>query len=160
MGDGMHGLQTSVEGGARTRLTAESVYELWSKTYNVEGNPDWAHIFPYYHDDIVFQDAVQRIDGKKAFISMCRRLTKRCESLRMKILSVAESDDGFFLQWIMTMEFRRAPRSSVYGCTKLTINEHGYIVDQRDYFDLWGDIFDNIPGLRRIYRKFMRRIFG
>jgi len=31
---------------------------------------------------------------------------------------------------------------------------------KRDYFDMWGDIFNGIPYFRRPYRKFMRRHFG
>ena len=34
------------------------------------------------------------------------------------------------------------------------------IVEQRDFYDLWGDIFDNIPFFRRVYRGFMRWKFG
>ena len=30
------------------RLTLELVKELWSKTYNTNGKPDWSHILPYY----------------------------------------------------------------------------------------------------------------
>ncbi len=43
-------------------LTANRIRELWSKTYNREGKPDWSHILPYYHEDIVFQDSIQRIE--------------------------------------------------------------------------------------------------
>ena len=50
------------------RLTAEQIRALWSKTYNTEGKPDWSHLFPYYHDEIVFQDSIQRIEGIKAFL--------------------------------------------------------------------------------------------
>ncbi|RLI02535.1 hypothetical protein DRO31_03925 [Candidatus Bathyarchaeota archaeon] len=64
-------------------LTAERIKELWSKTYNKVGKPDWSHIFPYYHNDIVFQDTIQRIEGKEAFIELCNRLTDRCEQLSM-----------------------------------------------------------------------------
>lgn len=38
---GPQGSQAPVE-----RLTPERVRELWSKTYNREGKPDWSHIFP------------------------------------------------------------------------------------------------------------------
>lgn len=34
------------------RLTLELVKELWSKTYNTNGKPDWSHILPYYDDTI------------------------------------------------------------------------------------------------------------
>ena len=58
-------------------LTVESVIRLWSKTYNKNGKPDWSHIFPYYHPNIIFQDSIQRIEGFEDFTAMCNRLTKR-----------------------------------------------------------------------------------
>ena len=27
-------------------LSVDRILELWSKTYNTEGKPDWSHIFP------------------------------------------------------------------------------------------------------------------
>ena len=38
--------------------------------------------------------------------------------------------------------------------------EEGKIIEQRDYYDLWGDIFDNIPRFGKAYRRFMKRKFG
>lgn len=143
-----------------TPLSSDLVLELWSRTYNTNGKPDWSHIFPYYHEDIIFQDTIQRIEGKKAFVEMCNRLTKRCEELKMKISSIAESDNEIFMEWEMTMIFRKTPSTSLYGCTKLTLDEDGIIVHQRDYYDLWGDIFQNVPLMKKIYPRFMRRIFG
>jgi len=49
------------------KLTPNTIRELWGKTYNSEGKPDWSHIFPYYHDDIVFQDSIQKIEGIEEF---------------------------------------------------------------------------------------------
>ena len=46
-------------------LTVETIRELWSKTYNTKGKPDWSHLYPYYDDDLIFQDSIQRIEGKK-----------------------------------------------------------------------------------------------
>ena len=148
------------KGTPKAPLTTDTVRELWSKTYNTEGKPDWTHIFPWYHENLVFQDSIQRIEGKEKFTAMCHRLTRRCRRLNMEILSVAEASDGFFLQWIMVMIFRRLPSTPIYGCTKLTLDSEGMIIGQRDYYDLWGDIFNNIPGFRRLYRAFLRRLFG
>ena len=141
-------------------LTVERVRELWSRTYNTAGKPDWSHIFPYYHEDITFQDSVQRVDGIAAFTAMCNRLTKRCEQLNMDIRTISKTGDDIFLEWTMVMIFRRTPSTPVYGCTRLTLGADGRITQQRDYFDLWGDVFNGIPGWRRIYRRFMRRLFG
>jgi len=141
-------------------LNAALVRELWSKTYNREGKPDWSHIFPYYRNDIVFHDSIQRIEGKEEFVALCNRLTERCEQLNMDILSIAQQGNEIFFEWKMTMVFRRWPSNPIFGCTKLTLGDDGRIAQQRDYYDLWGDIFNGIPWFHRPYRRFARRYFG
>lgn len=141
-------------------LTPEIFRELWSRTYNSEGKPDWSHIFPYYHEKIVFEDSIQRIDGIEAFSEMCARLTRRCEQLNMEILSIATNPGELFFQWKMVMVFNKYPPTPLYGCSKLTIGEDNRIIHQRDYFDMWGDIFNNIPYFHKPYRKFLKKHFG
>ena len=141
-------------------LTPDRLRELWSRTYNREGKPDWSHILPYYHDGIRFQDSIQRLEGMAEFTAMCQRLTSRCEQLNMEIDSVVTDGRVIYFQWKMQMIFRRFPSSPIYGASKLTLGEDGLIHEQRDYYDLWGDIFDNVPWFRRPYRWFMRRFFG
>lgn len=141
-------------------LTPENVRELWSRTYNTDGKPDWSHLFPYYHPDIVFQDSIQRLEGFECFSAMCARLTKRSRKLNMEILSVVQAADIIFMDWKMTLSFRKSPDTPLFGATRLVIHPDGRIIEQRDYYDLWGDIFNGIPGFRRMYRRFMRRFFG
>lgn len=142
------------------KLTLEKFRELWGKTYNSDGKPDWSHIFPYYHDDIIFHDSIQRIEGKEDFIALCNRLTDRCEQLQMDILSTAQNENEIFFEWKMTMMFKKFPSTPMFGCTKLTFGEDNRIIKQRDYYDLWGDIFNGIPWFHRPYRKFMHKYFG
>ena len=141
-------------------LTPALLREEWSRTYNREGKPDWSHIFPYYHEDVVFQDSIQRVEGIDEFKALCNRLTRRCEQINMDIWSVGTGEQSIFFQWKMQMKFRRWPSSPIFGCSKLTLDPSGRIIEQRDYYDLWGDIFDGIPGFRRVYRWFMRKYFG
>lgn len=143
-----------------TPLNEETLRTQWSKTYNTRGKPDWSHIFPYYDKNIVFQDSIQRVEGKEAFKGVCNRLASRCKELRMDILDVAQHGKVIFFQWEMTMMFKKFPSSTLYGCSKLTLNDASLIVEQRDYYDLWGDIFDNIPRFGRKYRRFMHKKFG
>ena len=141
-------------------LDINTVRELWSKTYNAVGKPDWSHIYPYYHPEVVFQDSIQRIKGIEEFVALCERLTKRCESIQMEILSIAQDADTILMDWIMTTAFKKFPSTPVYGSTKLTLHEDGRIIAQRDYYDLWGDIFNGIPYFKKTYRRFMRKVFG
>jgi limonene-1,2-epoxide hydrolase len=152
-------IENSEPGGLKT-LDINTVRELWSKTYNTSGKPDWSHIFPYYHPDIVFQDSIQRIEGIEEFVALCERLTQRCESLQMEILSIAQDSNTILMDWIMTMAFKKYPSTPMYGSTKLILHEDGRIIAQRDYFDLWGDIFNGIPFFKKRYRRFMRKVFG
>jgi hypothetical protein len=141
-------------------LSVNTVKELWTKTYNSEGKPDWSHILPYYHPNIIFRDSIQKIEGFQEFEKMCHRLTKRCSKLVMDIHNIAQEDDVIIMEWTMTMVFRRLPDTSMHGCTRLRIGEDGRIIEQRDYYDLWGDIFDRVPVIRPIYRRFMKLFFG
>ncbi len=141
-------------------LNIETIKRQWSKTYNKEGKPDWSHIFPYYTDQIVFQDSIQKIEGIVPFKAMCNRLTKRCRSLHMNILNVTMTDNIIMFEWIMTMKFRIFPSTPMYGSSRLTLNHEGLIIEQRDYYDIWGDINNGIPIYRRFYRWFMRVFFG
>ena len=144
----------------RLELNEQTIRLLWSKTYNTDGKPDWTHIYPYYHDDIVFQDTIQRIEGKEEFIALCKRLTDRCKELKMELATIFVQENEIMFDWTMTMMFKKFPSTPIYGSTKLTLGEDGRIVSQRDYYDLWGDIFNGIPWFKKRYRKFMHKKFG
>lgn len=140
--------------------SAEGLKELWSKTYNTEGKPDWSHILPYYDDQIYFRDTIQEIHGIQDFTAMTDRLAKRSKELSMKIVRCIMEGNIVFIEWEMTITFKKNPNSVMYGASRVTLNENGKISEQRDYYDLWGDIFDNIPRFGKAYRRFMIRKFG
>ena len=141
-------------------LNAESIKELWSKTYNTEGKPDWSHILPFYDDNIYFRDSIQEIHGIDKFKAMTERLTERSKDLTMNVVRAIMQDNIIFIEWEMTITFRKNPNSTMYGSSRVTLSDEGKIIEQRDYYDLWGDIFDNIPRFGKAYRRFMRRKFG
>jgi hypothetical protein len=141
-------------------INSETIRELWSKTYNEEGKPDWSHILPYYHDDILFRDTIQEIRGKEEFTAMTKRLTDRSNELYMRIVRTSQHEKDIFIEWEMTLVFKKRPKSVLYGASRISLSDNGLIIEQRDYYDLWGDIFDNIPRFGKAYRKFMRKKFG
>jgi hypothetical protein len=141
-------------------LTKDLVLDLWSKTYNTEGKPDWSHILPYYDENILFRDSIQEIRGIEEFTAMTVRLTKRSKDLKMKIVNAIMEENIILMEWEMTLSFKKYPSSILYGSSRLTLNNEGKITEQRDYYDLWGDIFDNIPRFGKAYRRFMSKKFG
>jgi len=141
-------------------ITIELIKELWSKTYNTEGKPNWSHILPYYDTNIFFRDSIQEIRGIDEFTGMTERLAKRSKDLKMNIINASMTGNIVFIEWEMTLSFKKYPSSILYGASRLIINKEGKITEQRDYYDLWGDIFDNIPRFGKVYRKFMKKKFG
>jgi hypothetical protein len=141
-------------------LTKDLVKDLWTKTYNTKGKPDWSHILPYYDNNICFRDSIQEIRGIEEFTAMTERLTKRSKDLKMNIVNAVMEENIIFIEWEMTLSFKKYPSSVLYGSSRLTLNEEGKIREQRDYYDLWGDIFDNIPRFGKAYRRFMIKKFG
>lgn len=138
----------------------ETVKELWSQTYNTEGKPDWSHIISFYDENIYFRDSIQELYGMNDFKEMTERLTKRSKDLKMKIVSALKNDNIIFIEWEMTIGFKKYPNSILFGASRLTLNDDGKITEQRDYYDLWGDIFNNIPRFGKAYRRFMIKKFG
>ncbi len=138
----------------------EHLYELFTNIYNAKGKPDWSHILPYYDDNIIFRDPVQVIKGIEEFTKMTKRLVERSKDLKMQVVNCVQEGNIIMVEWIMSLTFRKYPKSNVYGVSRLTLNEKNMIIEQRDYFDLWGDIFDNIPFMTKAYRIFMKKRFG
>lgn len=134
--------------------------DLWTSAYNETGRPDWSRLLPYYAEGIHFIDSVQEIHGIKPFREMVERLSKRSGELRMKVIHGMMQGNVIFMEWEMTILFRNTRTSVVHGASRLTLDAEGKITEQRDYYDLWGDIFDNIPVWNKLYRKFMRKVFG
>ena len=151
---------TSQNNNIQHMLTLDIVKELWAKTYNTDGKPDWSHILPYYDDNIYFKDTIQEIFGMVEFKAMTERLTERSQDLQMKIVEAVQQENIIFIEWEMTISYKKYPSSVLYGASKLTLSDEGKIIIQRDYYDLWGDIFDNIPWFGKRYRNFMKKKFG
>ena len=112
-------------------LDAETIKELWSKTYNTDGKPDWSHILPYYDDNISFRDSIQHIMGIDEFRAMTERLANRSKDLKMKIVKAVKENNIVFIEWEMTISYKKNPRSVLYGSSRLTLTEEGKIGEQR-----------------------------
>jgi len=137
----------------------EHYLSLLRDLYSYPEGACWDHILPYYDENIHFKDTVQEINGIKDFTEMTRRLAKRSRHLEMLVHSSGMQDNLIFVEWEMIISYKKYPKSSIFGISRITLQD-GKITDQRDYYDLWGDIFDNIKFLARGYRGFMRKRFG
>ena len=152
---------SATEMKAPRKLTPELVQELFSRYTNDEGELSMAHMYPYYHEDVRFQDSVQTLHGMQEFKAMGDRLLERCsQGYRMEVHSAAQNGKKIFLHWTMHMRFMGTPWAPLDGTSILTLNDEGLIVEQRDHYDLWGDTFSVIPGISKFYAWFMQKTMG
>jgi len=145
---------------APARLSLDNLVEVMERTEGADGKVSYDHLYKYYAPNMRFQDSIQTIHGREPFIDMCKRLAKRSNSLKMKVTGAAQNGNYIFFQWTMTINFANTKTTPMYGCSKLTLNADGQILEQRDYYDLWGDTFDVIPGVGKLYRMAMQKLFG
>lgn len=132
---------------------------LWEEIHASSDGPRWDHILPYYDENIHFLDTVQEIRGINDFTEMTARLSKRSKNLKMIIHGSSMDNNLIFVEWEMIISYKKFPSTSIFGVSK-TMLKDGKIIEQRDYYDLWGDIFKNIRFLSGGYRRFMRKRFG
>lgn len=97
------------------KLTLDIVKDLWAKTYNTDGKPDWSHILPYYDDTIFFKDTIQEIRGIDEFKKMTERLTVRSKDLNMALVKTVQQGNDIFLEWEMTISYKNIPALSYSG---------------------------------------------
>ena len=140
---------------ALTALDLETAKQLFS-AMDSDAEADFSVVETYYHPDVRFRDPIQTCEGRDAFVEMSQRLVARCRELRARVNDAAQTGNIIILQWTMEMKIGRAPLSSIEGCTKLTLDDEGRVVEHRDYFDLWGDTLGSLPAVGGLYRRFVR----
>jgi len=142
-----------------TIKSLEQYLSLLTDIHSSEGTSRWDHIIPYYDEEIYFRDTVQEIRGLDHFVAMTQRLSKRSKNLEMVIKNSSMQNNVIFVEWEMILSYKIYPKTSLFGVSRITLKK-GKIIEQRDYYDLWGDIFDNIKFFGKGYRRFMRKRFG
>lgn len=142
----------STSNDRKTGLTLELAKQIFT-TETMSGASSFAVIKQHYHPNVRFRDAIQELYGLDAFVEMTERFMKRCSSLDVHLNDCAQNGNKIFLQWTMKMRFGKAPETIIEGTTKLTLDSEGKVIEHRDYFDLWGDTLDGIPGVGKLYRR-------
>ncbi len=138
--------------------TAREMFSFRGKSDSGEG-VDVSIVREHYHPDVVFRDAIQRVQGRDAVIEMLLRFPQRCKELRCIVHRVAQEGNVIFVEWTTEMKIRdRIPELADDGVSRLVLDEDGMVIDHRDYFDLWGDMIDSFPRVSRVYRSLVRHM--
>jgi hypothetical protein len=108
---------------------------------------------PYYAEDMRFEDPLQRVEGREAFLETNRKLVSRAKVLEFRFdTMVVEGSDAFYT-WEMRVGIGIAPVGAAEGATHLRFRD-GLVVHHRDYWDSAAFFATTVPGGRTVLRKF------
>ena len=105
-----------------------------------------------YADEVSFQDPIQQLQGRAAFIEMNRKALAGARLYRLMIDELVETPDNLFASWRMVYQPKLGPKFTISGTTHARLRD-GLIVEQRDYWDLLGSLVGNLPGVGTVYNR-------
>ena len=151
-------MQTEKQQTTTGGLTLERARQLFDR--KPDGSPDYSIIETYYHPDLRFQDPLQKLEGRAAFLEMSESFVGKVYDFEATIDQAAQTGNVIFLQWTMHYRFGKptAARMRSEGTTKLELDDEGMVVLHRDYFDMWGDIVRSFKPARGLYDRFMKKM--
>lgn len=127
------------------------------RRFEVEPDAALARLSDLYDDGVVFQDPLQRLEGRDAFMEMNRRIARRARRMAFELEDAVAVDDRIFLTWRMVYAPKVGPTMRFDGATHLRLSD-GRVVHHRDYWDLIGDVTAAIPGVGRAWRAIARHL--
>jgi hypothetical protein len=110
-----------------------------------------------YHDDVYFEDPMQRLYGKVALTEGLRRMLTRLRDVEFQIHTLRQIDNEAYLTWTMRFRPPIGPGMCVEGSSHLRLHE-GLIHYHRDYWDMLSSLAETSPLLGLAYRAVMRRL--
>jgi ketosteroid isomerase-like protein len=110
-----------------------------------------------YHPDILFQDPIQQVRGRDAFLEANRRLIRRARRVSFVIHDIIESGDRIVATWRFSFLTRVGIELQAEAISYMTLRD-GLIVQHRDYWDPAGAVLVKIPGIRALYRKLLNAL--
>ena len=124
--------------------------------------------FALYHEDVYFEDPVQRVHGKEAFREAMLRMYRKLKQVEFQLQTFSMDAQGeeAHATWVMHFRPRIAPSSitrrlgpvvAIEGASHFRLRE-GRILYHRDYWDLLSSLIETSPVAALAYRSLTRRI--
>ncbi|MCS6901219.1 MAG: nuclear transport factor 2 family protein [Myxococcales bacterium] len=113
-------------------------------------------ILQLYHEDVYFEDPLQRLYGKQALARALRNMYRMLGTIEFQIQSFSLRGDEAHLTWMMCFRPPLGPLLRIEAASLIKVRD-GRIVYHRDYWDLLSSLANACPFLARIYRGLSRR---
>lgn len=111
----------------------------------------------FFATDAVFQDPFNRVQGTGAIRHVFEHMFATCESPRFSVTEQVSSETVAYLRWIF--EFGpQNKRRSIEGVSRVSVNPAGQITEHIDYWDPARQLYESVPLLGFVLRKFRQRL--
>ncbi|MCU0657247.1 MAG: nuclear transport factor 2 family protein [Polyangiaceae bacterium] len=112
-----------------------------------------------YHDEVYFEDPLQRVHGKAAFGAAMKRMYRKLKQIEFQLQSCsmdASKDEGH-ATWIMHFRPRFGPAMVIEGASHFRLRD-GQILYHRDYWDLLSSLIETSPLAALAYRSLSKHL--
>lgn len=110
-----------------------------------------------YHDDVHFEDPLQRTHGKEALAAALRSMYRKLRDIEFQIHTFSRAGDEAHLTWTMRFRPRLGPLLRIDAASHLKLRD-GLILYHRDYWDLLSSLAEASPLGAQVYRALSRRL--
>jgi len=110
-----------------------------------------------YHDDVHFEDPLQRTHGKEALAAALRSMYRKLGDIDFQMYTFSRAGDEVHFTWTMRFRPRFGPRLCVNAASHLRLRDD-LILYHRDYWDLLSSMADASPLSAQLYRAISRRL--
>lgn len=110
-----------------------------------------AKLMALYADEAIFEDPLQRIDGRSSIENAFARFIGLTERMEVQLLRAIHDEASASLVWRMRLVTRRGPTIVIEGSTWADF-ESGRVVWHRDYWDTFETLGLTFPSLASALR--------
>ncbi|MGF1723568.1 nuclear transport factor 2 family protein [Photobacterium nomapromontoriensis] len=139
---------------------ATALIDRFARVYSDMDKDNVSVIADIYHDDVIFEDPVHRIEGLSALMAYFERLFKSVDECQFQIHESISRDDVAYLQWTMLFSHSKlfhGRLQKVVGCSRIQFSGEK-VIQHRDYFDMGQMIYEGIPFVGALIRKLKSQV--
>jgi len=112
----------------------------------------------FYHINARFKDPFNEVQGVAAIMRIFDHMFATTEAPRFVMIDQIVQGNQAFVTWTFEFQLKGKPYS-VVGGSHLKFDEHGLVIDHRDYWDAAEELFQKLPviggPIRWLRRQFL-----
>lgn len=101
-----------------------------------------------YASDAFLNDTLKTLHGSQEIEQYFLKVVGGADSINVKILGVARSENDYYFRWIMDLKYKAVDRGKTIhtvGVTHVRFNREGQVLVHQDFWDAASGFFQHVP---------------